>query len=224
MVFTALPHTATLMTPQPVARSPKPEAGKESAVFALQATSYKLQAAFTLIELLVVTGIIAMISGLVLVNNNKFGGAVLLENLAYDMALSLRQAQVYGISVQRFNNEFGAAYGVHFTRSAGGAQSIYVLFADAVNKNGLYDSGELVQSTIVAQGYTISNLCANATGSETCTEASSLDITFQRPEPDAFIRISGAGSLYESATITVKSPRDDVRRIIVYANGQISVQ
>ncbi|MEK7601465.1 MAG: prepilin-type N-terminal cleavage/methylation domain-containing protein [Patescibacteria group bacterium] len=192
--------------------------------YSLKPKTYNLSRGFTLIELMVVTGIIAIISGLVLVNNNKFGGAVLLENLAYDMALSLRQAQVYGISVQRFNGAFGAAYGVHFTPSAGGAQSLYVLFADAVNKNGLYDSGELVQSTKVAQGYTVSNLCANAAGSETCAQASALDITFQRPEPDAYIRISGAGSLYESATITVSSPRGDTRRITVYANGQISVQ
>src|SRR3989344_9303934 len=51
---------------------------------------------FTLIELLVVTGILVLISGLVLANNTRFGGAILLKNLAYDVGLSIREVQVYG--------------------------------------------------------------------------------------------------------------------------------
>jgi len=176
--------------------------------------------------MVVVTGIIALISGVVLANNNRFGGSVLLQNLAYDIALSIRQAQIYGISVQRFNNSFDAAYGVHFALSSSGTQSIYVLFADGVNQNGVYDPpGELVQSTTVAQGYSLSALCANAAGSDICTSASSLDIAFQRPDPDAYIRINAqSAQLYESATITVSSPRGSTKNITIYANGQISVQ
>jgi hypothetical protein len=94
-----------------------------------------------------------------------------------------------------------------------------------VDKNGVYDPpGELVQSTTVAQGYSISEVCANAPGSATCTPGSSLDITFQRPEPDAFIRIPEYPGLNESATITLTSPNGSTQQIIVYANGQISVQ
>ena len=70
------------------------------------------QAGFSLIELLVVTGVIAVISGLMLVSNSTFGGQILLQNLAYDIALTLRQAQVYGISVQRFGTSYGSSYGM----------------------------------------------------------------------------------------------------------------
>src|SRR3989344_4615422 len=48
---------------------------------------------FTLVELMVVTGILVVITSLILANNTRFGGAVLLENLAYDIALSMRKAQ-----------------------------------------------------------------------------------------------------------------------------------
>jgi prepilin-type N-terminal cleavage/methylation domain-containing protein len=180
---------------------------------------------FTLIELLAVTGIIVVISSLVLSNYNGFGGEVLLENLAYDIALSVRQAQEYGISTQSFGGNFNYAYGMHFATNSGNAQSIYVLFAD-VDGNGLYDSsgGETVQSTTVAQGYSISALCATAAGSSTCTPATTLDVTFQRPEPDAYIRIPGVAGIFESATITVTAPRGATKNILVYANGEISVQ
>lgn len=194
---------------------------------------------FTLIELLAVTGIIALISGLVLVNNNRFGGQVLLENLAYDIALSVRQAQISGISVQQFNSSFGSAYGMHFTPTVGDGQSVYAQFADAYTTNGVLDitastpAVELIRSTTVAQGYNISSVCAIASGGGTCTAGSSLDITFKRPEPDACIALNGiastdgagtCGGAYESAQITVTSPRSDVRTIVIDSNGQISVQ
>ena len=61
---------------------------------------------FTLIELLVVVAIIVVITGLILANSNKFGGQTMLQNLSYDIALSLREAQVYGISVRSNSGAF----------------------------------------------------------------------------------------------------------------------
>lgn len=189
-------------------------------------------AGFTLIEMLVVIGIMALISGLVLMNNNRFGGVVLLQNLAYDIALSVRQAQVYGIAVQRFNTSFDAGYGMHFQVDSGSGQAAYVLFADALEpENGFYDcpqpgttNCELVQSTVVATGYRISQLCVTpAGGSERC-DITSLDVTFLRPEPDAYIRSPQTSGLNESGAIHVSSPRGDVKIISIQANGQISVQ
>src|SRR3989344_1409035 len=50
---------------------------------------------FTLIELLVVSAIVVMLATVILSSHGKFGGQVLLQNFAYDVALSIRQAQVY---------------------------------------------------------------------------------------------------------------------------------
>lgn len=186
---------------------------------------------FTLVEMLVVIGVMILVSGIVLANNNRFGGVVLLQNLAYDIALSIRQAQVYGIAVQRFNSSFTSAYGMHFQVDAG-SQSTYVLFADALApENGFYDcpqpgttNCELVQSTTIATGYRVSQLCVTPPGgSENCS-VTSLDVTFKRPEPDAYIRSSAGSAINESGEIHVMSSRGDVKVISVQANGQISVQ
>lgn len=195
---------------------------------------------FTLIELLVVSAIIAMVSGLMLANNARFGGAITLKNLAYDIALSVRQAQVYGISVARFGDgagRFDIGYGMHFSEAN---PRNYVLFADAGVQNGLYDSGGLAGSELVAQttidrGYSIVDLCAKPPGGvETCS-LSQLDIFFKRPEPDAYISIEGSPlsfnasgnvtstNLNERARIIIASPRGDCMSVSVEATGQISV-
>lgn len=189
--------------------------------------------AFTLIEMLVVMGIMVLISGLILMNNSRFGGVVLLQNLAYDIALSIRQAQVYGIAVQRYNTSFEAGYGMHFqVDSEGAGQSAYVLFADALSpENGYYDcpqpgttNCELVQSTSIAGGYRVSQLCITPAGGAERCDITTLDVTFKRPEPDAYIRSSDAVGLGESGEIHVESQRGDTKVISVQANGQISVQ
>lgn len=197
---------------------------------------------FTLIELLVVTGIIVVITGVVLANNSRFGGVVTLENLTYDVALTIRQAQVYGISVARFGtNTFTAGYGVDFNLSSPGT---YAMFADAISANGLYDCPspgtsdcELVQSVTLNQGYRISDLCVtSSSGTETCYSTSSspshIDVLFKRPEPDAWISADGAscilvppnGPCQASARIVITSPRGDVASVVVEDNGQISVR
>ncbi|MBI4087782.1 prepilin-type N-terminal cleavage/methylation domain-containing protein [Candidatus Kaiserbacteria bacterium] len=190
--------------------------------------------AFTLIELLVVTAIVVVITGVVFANNNRFGGVVLLQNLTYDVALSIRQAQVYGISVARFGDAtFSAGYGNDFDLSS---PTTYTLFADA-SENGLYDcpapgtSGcELVAATTISSGYRIQSLCATpAGGTETCSGVSSLDVLFKRPEPDAWISINGnscildSAQCQESARITLVSPKGDTMSVVIDANGQIAV-
>ncbi len=184
-------------------------------------------AGFTLIELLVICAILVVITGVVLVNNSKFGGQILLENLAFDMALSVRQAQVYGISVQRFGaSTYSAGYGVHFDAAN---PSSYLLFADAVQANGLYDTGELVTTNSLDRGFKIASICATQSGQPEVCGLTRLDVIFKRPEPDAYISSSGAscplqlGSCDESARIIVQSPRGDNDSIVVNVNGQISV-
>lgn len=170
------------------------------------------------------SGILVLITSILLFNNARFGGVVILENLAYDVALSIRQAQVYGISVYRFGtgaNPFDIGYGVHF--ETGGTPSVYVLFADA-SGNGIYDAGETVLSTTIENGFIVSGLCTTSEGgSETCGRTK-LDILYKRPEPAAYVRANGETTLYSRARIILASPRGDEKSIAVEVSGQISVQ
>lgn len=185
------------------------------------------------------TAILVVITSLILVNNARFGGAVLLENLAYDVALSVRQAQVYGIAVQRFGTGSGAlfspGYGMHFDTSD---PTTYILFAD-LDGTGVYDPNsspsEVVQSTDIESGYKVSDLCVTpAIGSTEVCGIGALDILFKRPEPDAYISRNGiptfvngnlnSSALNQSARVVFKAPSGDILNVVVDASGQISVQ
>jgi prepilin-type N-terminal cleavage/methylation domain-containing protein len=186
---------------------------------------------FTVIELIVVAAIVTIISALILANNTKYGARVLLQNLAYSIALSVRQAQVYGISVHSAGaNIFNVGQGIHFDSNA----STYYTFADTSPTNGVYDSGEEVKTMSIGNGFKVSTLCI---GSPVCANVTSINIIFIRPEPDAWINPTGCLAANPPTTssetcltssaaaqITVLSPKGDTKKIIVSQNGQISVQ
>jgi prepilin-type N-terminal cleavage/methylation domain-containing protein len=199
---------------------------------------------FTLIELIAVIGIIGLISGVILGGYNKFGGQIILKTLVYDIALSLRQAQTYGISVKNTlsNSGFAAGYGVHFN-SADPVE--YILFADTyelvggsvVESNsdggdGVYTSqNEQVTVYSIGRGYKINQVCVNEPASEVCYGDGSstggdatVDILFNRPNPDAEIRINGNAAPYSRARIEFISPRLDVQSLVVEVSGQISIE
>lgn len=173
---------------------------------------------------MVVTAIFVILTALVLASNSRFGNRIVLQNLAHDVSLSIREAQIFGIAVRRYgSNEFDVGYGMHFVPG-----SSYELFADS-NSNGFWDAGETVRATTMAGGYSIASLCSP----ESTCGLSRLDIVFRRPEPDACIGINGIVSRNASeqcistqtrATITVQSPRADQSVIVIDASGQISVQ
>lgn len=184
---------------------------------------------FTLLELLVVMAIMLVITSLVLARHAQFNGTVLLRNLAYDVALSIRQAQVYGISGRSAAGVTDVQYGVYLS-SANPSQ--YVLFADT-NSGGSYTSGTDVELEVynVRAGYTISNFCGQlANGTTKCRTGgtggtiTSLTIMFKRPDPDARITSDLAGDTYAEATITVLSPTGFSRVVTVTSTGQMSVQ
>lgn len=178
---------------------------------------------FSLIELLVVVGIFVVITGVVLANNARFNSSVLLGNAAYDVALSVRQAQVYGLSTQEHAGEFQVGYGIHF---AGATE--YFLFADR-DSNRRYDDGsdEIVQTYALGRGHSVLRYCGiRSDGTEDCSdnaaELTHLDVAFLRPNPDSTIT-STSPTPYSAARVTVTSAADETRTISIQSTGQISV-
>ncbi len=180
---------------------------------------------FTLIELLVVIGIFSIISLVLLANHSRFNGSVLLGSLAYDIALSVRQAQVYGLSVREYASTFQVGYGVRFAGAG-----TYTFFADT-NANKRYDSGvdSIVQTYTVGSQYKVQKFCGVlASGAEECSDAGGglgityLDIVFIRPEPDAIISSNNPG-FYSGAKIVVNSTSGETRTVTIVSTGQISV-
>lgn len=169
---------------------------------------------FTIVELMVVISIMLVLTLVFLLRQQKFDSSTLLRSLGYSIALSIRQAQVYGSSIlENTPGAFAAgnaasSYGVHFS-----VPEAYVLFADG-NNNGQYTSGtdQNIKIFLLNSGYTIQTFCGLRgatmdcyttcpttlpTGITSCTPGAItyLTILFKRPNPDACF----ASSLYPTA-------------------------
>ncbi len=99
----------------------------------------KINNGFSLVELMVSISIFVLITSLTLANYPKFGNKLSLDLLAEDIALSFRQAQIFGSSVVGTKSAgpaaFGA-YGLHFEAPEAGSYNYpYLLFAD-IRKRG----------------------------------------------------------------------------------------
>ncbi|MBI1999424.1 MAG: type II secretion system protein [Parcubacteria group bacterium] len=182
----------------------------------------KTRRGFTLIELLVTVSIFVIVSVIVLANYPAFNSRIVLDNLAHDIALSVREAQVFGTSIKEFGIGSGVfpSHGVYFDTAA---NKEFVLFADT-DRDTYYDTGtELVERFSIQKGNTVSALCGFTSPVAACNAVSKLHITFIRPNPEATIR-DGSGAIYAYASITARSPRGDTRTVEVWSNGQIAVQ
>ncbi len=174
---------------------------------------------FTLVELLVSIAIFTVITSMAVYSHAQFNGSVLLTNLAYEIGLSVRQAQFYGISVrQNASSGFDSGYGVHFDLST---PTSYILFEDKTGGSAhIRDGSDTdLQTFTIAKGNKVSRICIDGTCGATI-----LDLTFIRPNPDAFIAVGGVtGSYKGKAEICISSPQGSKRKVIVESTGQISV-
>ncbi len=101
----------------------------------------KNRSGFSFIELIIVVAIMALISSVVLFKQAKFSSDILITNMAYQIALAIRQAEVFGLSSKEadtgsLTTAFRAGYGVLFTpllatggESANG-ESAFAMFLD----------------------------------------------------------------------------------------------
>jgi prepilin-type N-terminal cleavage/methylation domain-containing protein len=194
---------------------------------------------FTLVELLVTISIFVILTGIVLFNQTKFNSTILLTNLAYDTALTVRQAQTYGINIKEFNstgNSDGGeflSYGVHFEK---GAKS-FILFTD-LDSNDIFDgatttcqkSEGCVTRYNIKRGNYIKDICAEAltASSSVCgTSLTNVNTVFVRPNPDAVIKSyinNTVSSEYAAITIILGGvEQDSTRKVVVRRNGLIEI-
>lgn len=174
------------------------------------------QKGFTLIELLVCLAIFMVITGIVLYDYGDFNNDLVVSNLAYEVALEVRTAQVYGLSVLGTENattgqdNFDSGYGVHFDTNY---PSTFYLFVDTFGTGRLQNSltdptfngtcmgpaegGECLEAVKLQGTNYIKEFCTVADDSDACNSGTggntgypaTLDITFKRPNPDANVQL-----------------------------------
>lgn len=186
---------------------------------------------FTLIELLVCVAIFVIITSVALWNNSQFNSSVLLTDLGYQIALSVRQAQVYGVTVRAPSSctsggcptGFSSGYGIEFSSTT---PTSYLLFEDkGPTPDHIYTSGagELVSNYAIGKGYSLKRLCVVTAG--VAHPVTTLDISFIRPEPQAWVRSNLDGAAVGEAHVYLQDPKDSAQReIIIEPTGQISIQ
>ena len=191
---------------------------------------------FTIIELMVASAIIIVITTVILFRHERFNSATILRSLAYGVALSVRQAQLYGTAVRETSlgcsgNACFPSYGVYFKT---GETTRYFLAADSLplpNGNGTIatDGTEDISPPSpysLNGGYQIKDFCAYTSSTAHCKSndiiTSYLTIRFVRPNPDALF-VTDAGGTYTRACVELESPGESTRAIEITNTGQISV-
>lgn len=188
----------------------------------------KGQKGFTILELMITIFIFAMMTAFLLAKYGKFDQSVLLTNLAYDVALTIRNAQSYGLNVKSLpetttlteKNAFNYPFGAHFVIGTS-----FNFFADLGTADHVYTSDtESITPYIIRKNMSVDKLCAG-NSADACSSATSLDITFKRPDPNAIITINGSGlQTYPYAEIILKSSDNSTRKVVVRSTGQISIE
>lgn len=184
---------------------------------------------FTLVELLVSIAVIVIITSIVLVKYDSFDSTTLLKNAAYDIALTLREAQMKSVSASRQNGNFDYPFGVTFTPGAKTYTTFryqYAVATDYPYYDGTHTS-DLNTATIDRSMY-VSDVCVARTPSNEDCNITRLDVSFKRPEFKALIYAPEYSSDPEdltSAKIKVASTRGtgDVFIVTVTHLGQITV-
>ncbi len=193
---------------------------------------------FTLIELLVVMAISLSLMSVVLFNYSTFTDKLGLSGAMQELAISVRQSQVYGLTVKEVSTgggNFDSAYGVHFD-STSGSNTSYVIFAD-MNNNHKYDLGsgcgsgftECIEQVFIRGGVCISGFCDDAA----CPPggypgARMLDVTYKRPNPDARVYFSDAagsiiGGSSNTGVVILTSPKGKTLSATIGLTGKIWV-
>lgn len=184
------------------------------------------QKGFTLIEMITVVAIFTIMSSIVLFNYNKFRSDTILTNMAYEVALSIREAQIYGVSVRKGGpGSYSDPYGIYLPFNS----TQYFLFIDGD------DDGEFSGTSCTTSGgdtcVTPYSLQRNVKISKIqrvegvgCSnnETNGLSIVFNRPNPEPVI-IGKTASVIDQVEITIESPEGTKRYVEVYTNGQIAV-
>ena len=204
-----------------------------------------LAAGFTLIEMLVVLAIIIIISTIAFSSQGSFNKSIILTNAAFDVALTIRNAETYGISSRLNAGSVNTGYGVDFSHAL---PNTFTLFADTAPNPGTchphpngatapdavpgdcaYGAGEKVVIYTLGNGISVRDFCAyKADGTKVCAlgdALTSIDIVFSRPNPDAFISTNGLyvtpPLAFVSACLTLVAPQGGARYISVAQSGSI---
>jgi hypothetical protein len=172
-----------------------------------------------------VLAIIGFLTASVVARYRDFDSTTVLRNLAYEIALSVREAQVMTISSSNlgggavFQTQGQNSYGLVFNANG----QTYTIFNDLNNDNDYDAPGELVKLITISQGASITTISENlSTGSTNAI--TSATVTFDRPHLDTAFETSSNATNVVELSINAQSKRGGTKTIQITKSGRISVR
>lgn len=205
----------------------------------------KLSRGFTLIELMVVLVIMLIITSTAVSQYLPFQSRVEYENTILDIALNIRQFQMFGVGTKQSQGGpgFTMGYGLHLHTNGDSVKPYKIVFYEDTNTDGVYDSGDaddmackatptadrcIKTVTFPSNAITKVSLTSNS-GSPTTFSAANpgmVDVTFKRPYLDAAIvgdPDSGSSAPYYGASLCFDLPDGGQQlKIMISRTGQLS--
>lgn len=194
----------------------------------------------TLIEMIVVVAIFAILTMIIVFNYGEFNSRTVVTNTAYEIALTAREAQTFGLGVRGIESSgdiaFDRAYGIFVDLESdsapGDATKELILFADTEVDDNFCKSGsshctcaddECIEKLELGYGLTISN--AQLLNGGSCNTQKQIAVSFKRPNPDAVIKNQEEQNAveYDYAVLTIESPKGTKMYVVLSESGQISV-
>lgn len=192
------------------------------------------QKGFSLPELIIVIAIFVIITTVALFNQGRLSSSVLLTNMAYEVGLAVREAQIYGIGVRSDDtgSNFSGQYGAHFNIANPRQVIVYADNPNDVNNTLFtYDAGEekYIYEFNNSRGNKISALCVGDLSNGPCNNAigkNTVDVLFRRPNPASIVKHSDIQNpISDRVYIVVTNiDEDECRVVIVEPTGQIRVE
>ena len=211
------------------------------------------QKGMTIVELLVAMVIFSVITGVVLFNYGDFNSSLTIQNLADDIALTIRRAQSYAIGVRGTSGSFSVGYGVHFKAIEynpdnpdmlySGTNKSFILFKNSDEQDipkykevgtNCEDGSNCLEMLYIRSTDEIEKVTYTTSTETDLAENETLDIYFKRPNPEPRFCVGSEESdtcnivdpinIREVKIIISSLKEPDNKKVIkVFNSGQISV-
>lgn len=207
---------------------------------------------FTIAEMGIVVIIFIILTSVIIFRYGDFNSSILVSNMAYEVAITTRQAQVFGLGARGYKSgsvsEFIYPYGLFINMNDNegadeGTTKKFALFIDRSEQgdagygqcNMANDTGacsclpgdECQEMYRMQRDIAVSDIKVEARNFDGC-EADTVDrlaVTFKRPNPEALITWQTVGlSGYDFVQIEVSDrSRQNIAYVLIRESGQISV-
>lgn len=208
----------------------------------------KTRSAFTVIELLVVVSIFMVVAGIILFNYRDFNTNATTNNVAQELALTVRKAQSYSLGLQApgvLSTLPVRGYGVRIFANLPDR----IMFFSELMPDNQYTSSflnptcgaplyngftveECIEYNIISSADRIESIYIDGQDLMLMDSAGSVDILFKKPSGEVVFCVHTFGSLCTSSSSSpvhyvnfiISSPNQFKKSVTIYNNGQIVVE